>query len=81
MFSLTSFGPFPGVLSRSLGSQSLGYAQVRSTFVRIVEAHYSQPYFRSPRRALLVNHVLLRLLLLLRDHLMPDGSGTPHPGI
>jgi len=31
--------------------------------------------------ALLVNHVLLRLLLLLRGHLMPDSSRTPHPGI
>jgi hypothetical protein len=81
MFSLTSFGPFPGALSRSLGSQSPGYAQVRCTFLRMVEAHHSQPYVRSPRRALLVNHVRLRLLLLHRGHLMPDGSGTPHPVI
>ena len=80
MLSLTSFGPFPGALSRSLDSQSPRYAQVRCTFVRMIETHHSQPYVRSPRRALLVNHVRLHLQALHRGHLIPDGSGTPHPG-
>jgi hypothetical protein len=63
-----------------LADPGLRSGEMHCTSIRVIEAHHSQPYVRSPR-TLLVNHVLLRLLLLHRSHLMPDGSGTPHPGI